>query len=200
MKKKITLILLFISAISFSQKINFSLKGGVNVSNTKFSVINNGYTSDRDFDNRISFYLGGGIEFPVKKEKMHLQLELLYSRDGYTVVYSSRQTFGLDLIKIPLSLKVSLFDKLHLLGGGYVGYVINVKFADNAFKALEGDGYENFDYGIILGFEYQFNFGAFIEARYNYGIADISSVAYPASFIEHIYKNRIFQIGMGYRF
>ena len=85
------------------------------------------------------------------------------------------------------------------LFGGYVGRVIYSKEkSSNNPKRFEIDGYKNFDAGLVLGLE--FKFGVFLETRYMYGLADSSKVSYPSSFIEHEYKNRVFQIGLGYQF
>lgn len=190
---------------SFGQSINFSVKGGLNISNTKFSVIEHGNSSSRDYDNRTSFFVGGGFDFSIlsKKDVLLMQVELLYSREGHTIFYPSldyRRIFNLDQVKLPILLKNKLFNQLYLLGGGYVGYIINVQ--EDAARGLRSikDDYNNFDTGVIIGVEYHFNLGIFIEARYNHGLADVSSVEFPNSSIEHDYKNRLFQMGIGYKF
>ncbi|MEE9377506.1 MAG: outer membrane beta-barrel protein [Candidatus Lokiarchaeia archaeon] len=191
---------------SFGQSIKLSAKGGLNVSNTRFSVVVDGSTSYREYDNRASFYLGGSLEFLLLSKNnfnLLMQLELLYSREGTTLFHPAldyRNTFELDQVKLPILLKMELSNKLYLLGGGYIGDVILARDDISGGKKFKRDGYNNFDIGLIIGMEYHYKYGIFIESRYNLGLADVSSVAYPASFIEHNYKNRLFQLGIGYRF
>ena len=51
--------------IYYAQNIKFHVKGGLNISNTKFSVIKNEISSDRDYDTRLSFNIGGAIDFQI---------------------------------------------------------------------------------------------------------------------------------------
>jgi len=201
------LIFTIISINSFGQSINFSAKGGLNISNTKFSVIKHGVSSNRDYDNRMSFYIGGGLDFPILSKndfKLRMQVELLYSREGTTRKFPSSdytRILNLDQIKLPILLKKKLFNQLDLLGGGYVGYIIDVQ-EDTGTGGLRSikNYYTDFDLGVIMGIEYHFNLGIFIESRYNYGLADVSVIEFPNSAIEHSYKNRLFQLGIGYKF
>lgn len=204
MKKVLTILLFLLCTKSYSQGINFYVKGGLNISNTKFSVNHNGISSDRDYDNRFSFNIGGALDFFISKnKKTALQIELLYSRHGYTLYTPSipyRFTFELDQISIPILVKLKVLDKLYILTGGYLGYVINAREDNSSVVKFKQDGYDNIDYGISLGLQYQFDFGGFIDTRYNLGIADVSSVEFPKSSIEWVYKNRFFQLGIGYQF
>ncbi len=192
---------------SFGQSINFSVKGGLNISNTKFSVIEHGISSNRDYDSRTSFFVGGGFDFSILSKndfKLLMQVELLYSREGNTKKFSSldyTRILNLDQVKLPILLKKKLFNQLYLLGGGYVGYIIDVQedTATGGRRSIK-DNYTDFDTGAIIGVEYHFNLGIFIESRYNYGLADVSSVEFPNSSIEHDYRNRLIQFGIGYKF
>ncbi len=207
MQKRINYLLtvLFISTISFGQSsVKYSLKGGLNSSNTKFSVIKMGHYSSREFDNRNSFYIGGAIEFFInsKFKNLSLQVELIYSEQGNTYDFTAFiSTDEINQINMPIVLKKPIITDFYGVLGGYIGHVIHAKekYSDSSNK-FEIEGYKNVDAGFIFGLEYQFNFGLFLETRYLFGIADISKVSYPSSFIEHEYKNRLFQLGLGYRF
>jgi hypothetical protein len=207
-KLSYTLLLLIITSLnnSFGQSINFSAKGGLNISNAKFSVIVEGSSSNRDLNNRLSFFVGGSIDFSIlsKKDVLQMQVELLYSREGHTLSYQSTddiRKFNLDQLKFPILLKYKLFNPFYLVGGGYAGYIINVQ-EDTGTGGLRSikDRYNNFDTGIVIGVEYHFNLGIFIESRYNYGLADISPIEFRNSTIKHNYKNRLVQFGVGYTF
>ena len=195
-------ILMLICNISYTQNIKFYVKGGLNISNTKFSVIENKASSDRDYDNRLSFNIGGAIDFQIYKQT-RLQIELLYSEQGKVSNFPSipeQIIFELDQIIMPVLLKFKTFDELYILTGGYLEYVINAQDINGAGVKFKDEGINNFDYGVTLGLQYQFNFGGFIDAKYSLGLADLSSVEFPRSSIEWVYKNRVLQFGIGYQF
>lgn len=196
------IISMLVCTMSYAQDIKFYVKGGLNISNTKFSVIINEISSDRDYDNRLSFNIGGALDFQIYN-RTRLQIELLYSEQGKVLNISSipeKFIFELDEILMPVLLKFRTFDKLHVLAGGYLGYVVNAQDVNGAGVKFKDDEINNFDYGVSLGFQYQFNFGGFIDARYSLGLADLSSVEFPNSSIEWVYKNRVLQFGIGYQF
>ncbi len=63
-----TAFTLLLMTIGYAQKTNFAVKGGLNLSNTRFSVIQNGQELDREAvghicNNRAAFYIGGSIDF-----------------------------------------------------------------------------------------------------------------------------------------
>ena len=194
-------ISMLVCTISNAQDIKFYVKGGLNISNTKFSVIVNEISSDRNFDNRLSFNIGGALDFQIWKQT-RLQIELLYSEQGKVtnLLYNEQIIFELDEILMPVLLKFKTFDELDVLVGGYFGYVINAQDVYDTGNKFKDDGINNFDYGVSLGLQYQFKFGGFIDARYSLGLADLSSVEFPESSIEWVYKNRVVQFGIGYQF
>ena len=208
--RKLSYTLLIIISIntSFGQAINFSVKGGLTISNTKYTVIVNGSSSNRDYDNRTSFYVGGDLDFLILSKndfKLRMQVELLYSREGLTKKISSlnyTRMLNIDQIKLPILLKKKLFNQLYIMGGGYIGYIINVQEDTGTGGGLRSikDSYNNFDTGIIIGVQYHFKLGIFIESRYNYGLADVSDIEFRNSTIKHNYKNRLVQFGIGYTF
>lgn len=111
MKKQIILITILLSGMCYAQKIKFAVKGGLNLSNARFSVIQNGQELDRAFfghdsyNNRTAFYLGGSVEFllnPDNDKTLSIQLELLYSRQGYDNQYEYTYAFELDKINLPI--------------------------------------------------------------------------------------------------
>lgn len=209
--KKYYLLLVFIIVgigLSTGQSKSYFIKGGVNISKPKYSVIENGVSSDRDFGKRVSFHVGGGINFPIltKNEfNFSLQIEVLYSREGYNLSFPNSDTkliLNLNEIKTPILLKKGLFDnQLYPVVGGYLGYVLDARENSGAgnFRSIKND-YNDFDVGAIIGCEYRFDLGIFVELRFNYGFTNLSLVEYPDSSIKHSYKSRVFKVGLGYQF
>ncbi len=136
---------------------------------------------------------------PNKDKTPSIQVEVLYSRQGHNYSRFRNSVFELDQINLPVILKKPIYRGLSIIGGGYLGHVI-VAQEDNGYKKFKQEGYHNFDSGLILGLEYKFKFGLFIESKYMYGLSDVSKVEFPNSNIEWVYKNRVFQTGIGYTF
>ncbi|WP_111309950.1 porin family protein [Confluentibacter sediminis] len=199
-----TILTVLICSVNYGQKLNYGLKGGMNVSNTKFTVLDNGESSARDFENRISYFISGFVEyFPKTKSNkpISIQTELQFSKQGYSYNRSSETgfVFQLDQMNLPLTLKKPILNDLSIVGGVYLGYVTssNEKYQGRKYKQNE---YFNFDNGLLVGGEYSFDFGLLLDFRYMYGLKNMSDFKSPESNIEHEYKNRVFQFGLGYRF
>lgn len=207
MKKLIVVIVLLLLGVDvYGQSLNYFLKGGISISNTTFTVIERGVESGRERDNRYSFYFGGGIERSIgaNSDKLHVQIELIYSEQGWVYHYTDPGdylTHEINQINLPITLKKEYFKNLHIVFGGYIGQVIHSKEkSSDSNNRFEVEKYKNLDAGLLAGIEYNFNIGIIFEARYMHGLMDISKVSYPLSFIEHEYKNRVIHIGIGYRF
>lgn len=199
-----TILTVLICSVGFGQKFTFGLKGGLNVSNTKFIVLDNGESSERDYDNRISYNIGGFVEyFPKHKynKPFSLRTELQFSKQGYSYNKSSETGFILqiDQINLFLILKKNVINNFSIIGGAYLGYVTssNEKYQGRKYHEEE---YFNFDNGILIGSEYSFDSGLFVDFRYMYGLKNISDFKSQEYNIEREYKNRVIQLGLGYTF
>ena len=203
----IFILSLLVSSYSFGQSsIKYFVKGGINFSNTNYSVIVKGVSSSREFDSRKSFYVSSGFNLSLtkKNENTLLQVELVYSEQGWVYNYTDPgdyTTHEINQINLPFYIKKRIFKNFYSNIGAYFGYVVHSKEkSSNNPNRFEIEGYKNFDSGLLIGFDYHFNLGVFIEMKYMYGLSDISKVSYPSSFIEHSYKNRVLQFGLGYQF
>ena len=200
MKQLFFFLALFSTLICSSQSFQLGIKGGLNISNTEFNVLDNEMSSsNRDFDNRYSYYIGTMIEFSKFSNNLSIQIELIYTEQGYSVE-GFKEDEILNQINIPILLKKEIFRNTYLLTGGYFGVIVSPK-KDSFFNEVF-DKYSNFDGGLVLGLEYEFDFGGFIETRYNYGLIDVSNTKFisPTNTVEWEYFNRVFQIGLGYKF
>lgn len=108
MKKQIILVAMLLSGICYAQKTKFAVKGGLNISNTKFSVIIDGVSSTRDYDSRKSYYVGGSVEFLLRSESNKtnsIQVELLYAKQGHDYNHYRTSLFELEQINLPIVFK-----------------------------------------------------------------------------------------------
>lgn len=195
----IFLLLFFFN--SFSQSISYEIVGGLNVSNLKLSINHNGDITKWNRDNRISFFLGGGIEFPikiVKSDKFSLNIQLQYSQQGNFVEYfNNENNFDeVNQINLPVKIKAELFNNLFIGLGGYIGYIV---FVDDYFYEDEKN-YSDIDFGTLVSVEYKLYQKISIEAKYLFGLTDILNREYNEGAYKHNRFNRVFQIGLNYKF
>lgn len=210
MKKILTSLALVSTLAVFGQKVNYGIKGGVNLSS--LNVKNNLVKSTVNSTGRTGFYVGFSSEFPLSaaSDKLFGQIEALYIQNGgklSTVVprydrygdITSYKTFDMESriqqINMPIVLKYEIVQGLRLNAGGYLGFILSAETRDDDdINWSKDDGYKTVDAGLIFGTEYNFPQGLFVDARYNLGLANISDTnLVPAN-------NRGFQFGLGYKF
>jgi hypothetical protein len=87
-----------------------------------------------------------------------------------------------EYINVPIMLKylINYEKKLFINGGGYLGYLLNVKNIDDGRESdLDfNNQFKKIDYGLVLGIGYNYTFNPnnflSIELRDNFGIANIN--------------------------
>ncbi len=187
------LLTVFSVSTASSQGLHFGIKGGANITKV------DGKSMSDEFN--FGYHLGGFAEVGLGK-KLYIQPELLWSQ--YTaqtgsdfndiingaVPGSNNKDIKLNYLQIPITVNYRLLDWLSLQAGPQFGVLL-----DNEKNLLE-NGQEAFsagDFSLLGGL--QVNFGALrVTGRYMLGLNDISS-----SEIESAWKNRGFQIGLGFR-
>ncbi len=115
-------------------------------------------------------------------DDLGIQIELLYSTKGTTVVYDGLidQQISLDLgyVELPLCIAVLLGDVLELHAGGYAGYLFSSNLASEgdlggSSEDIDRDNFNSVDLGLLGGVGV--NLGpAQIGARYSYGLVDLA--------------------------
>ena len=116
--------MLAISSITAQEnKIRFGVKAGLNISNQN---IDNPIFSGT-LDNKLRFHAGGLVEIPFSKS-FSLQLELLYSHQGYRDDNGiAKQTTFLHYINIPVLVNYSIIDNLKIQAGPQIGFLLSGK-------------------------------------------------------------------------
>ncbi|MFN3639740.1 MAG: porin family protein [Flavobacterium sp.] len=170
MKNNVLTWFLFVFLLSgtlTAQEITPGFKTGLNFANLN---------SDASTDMTIGYYIGFLADIRLS-EKFHLQPEVLYSREGAKDVI-------INYIKVPVMAKYYLSDEFALHAGPYIS-VITGPTRD----------FQRYDAGAAGGLSYEFPFGLYTDARYNFGVLDILNVQ-GASAV----RNSVIQVGIGYKF
>lgn len=176
--KRIILLLGIIAFnyISYGQKIDIGIKGGVNFSKLDIPDI---HTS-----NKTGYHLGAYSLF--KLGNLGVQPEIIFSQQGSQVDLADWDT---KYINIPIILKLYLGGGFNLQAGPQFGFLNKAELDGNSIE----DDLKTADVSVGLGVGWDIPIGLKIDARYNLGLTDNSDD--PA--YETI-KSQVFQLSLGF--
>lgn len=208
MKKQILLPLLFLFACVSAQKTHFGVKGGYSLSTISIKSDVGKFS----YDPKSSFYLGALAEQPLN-DKFSLQGELLYSIIGGTYKTTSTMVspavgtvevnvddkISYGALQIPLLGKYNVSENFVLTAGINFGLIVSAKYKTKDLNGLEVENnikkdVNTLDISPLLGLEYNLKNKIFFDARYHFGISNISKISASNQTIN------FFQVGIGYKF
>ncbi|MFC7347177.1 porin family protein [Chryseobacterium zhengzhouense] len=197
-----------------AQETRFGVKAGYSLSTIKVDETQDDLEA-RSTDPSHTFYVGGLVEHKFS-DKFGIQGELLYSplggKEDYNVseddLYfreKTKLTFGTLLI--PVSAKYFITENMSVSLGASFGVILSAKQktvidAGLGIPGLDIEGDDDIDIknevntlniAPFLGAEYMLENGLFFDARYNYGISDLSKS-------EGKVTNSFLQVGVGFKF
>ncbi|KUJ53195.1 porin family protein [Chryseobacterium sp. JAH] len=197
-----------------AQETRFGVKAGYSLTMLKVDGDQDDL-EERTTDPSHTFYVGGLVEHKFS-DTFGIQGELLYSplggKEDYNVsegqLYfreKSKVTFGTLLI--PVSAKYFITENLSVALGASFGVILSAKQktvidAGIGIPGLELEGDDEVDIkddvntlniAPFLGAEFMLENGLFFDARYNYGISDLSKS-------EGKITNSFLQVGVGFKF
>ncbi|SRX73879.1 porin family protein [Aequorivita antarctica] len=183
MKKLILgVLMLFIATTAFSQELDLGVKAGVNFANI---------SDVPDLSSKTGFQAGvfAGVKFG---DKIGIQADILYSQQGAEF---DAGKFDLNYINIPVVLKYYLVQGLNVQAGPQFGFIIDDDIYVDAFgtNSINANA-EKSDVSGIVGAGYDFPFGVRLDARYNFGLSDVSKTENFEG------KNNVFSVALGYSF
>ena len=155
----------------------FGVKAGVSFSNLRADGED---VSDENM--RTAFHAGifGRIS---ASEALGVQVELLYSGKGTTVVYDGlidqETTFKLSYLEVPVFATIGLGDALEIHAGVYAAYLMSSNVTTegdlgSGSDDIDRDNFQGADYGLLGGLGV--NFGpAQVGARYVHGLAKLAA-------------------------
>jgi hypothetical protein len=184
--RKIALIMLsllfFVSVVvAQSSRVDFGLKAGTNLSALK--------TGDQLSDHRTGYYAGALAHIHLDKH-FALQPEVIYSSQG--AEYSSTSKTKLNYINVPVMGQYMFGNGLRLQTGPQVGFLTSAKSEGGNEETSIKNSFKNADVSWTFGASYLTNIGLGLDARYNFGINDISKSNTDL-------KNRVWQLGLFYQ-
>ena len=159
---------------------NAGIKVGYNLAAVSFD-------GDSETGKRHGFHVGFYGESFVT-EGFALQLEMLYSQQGYEIESNGGKfTQKLNYINLPLSFKLYPSSNFYLEAGPQIGLAISHKeeynSSFNLFDTEQEFNPNKFDWGVNFGAGFKTDSGISLGVRYHLGLGDIYEEGSP--------KNRI---------
>lgn len=171
-KLLVAVIALFMGTTVFSQSLDLGIKLGANFANI---------SDVSDLSSKTGFQAGAFAA--VKFQKVAVQADLLYSQQGAKFKFGK---FDLDYVNVPIVVKYYLIQGLNVQAGPQFGFLVNDDVSAGEAKDMDISG--------VAGLGYDLPFGIRVDARYNFGLTDVSKVAGAEG------KNSVFSIALGYSF
>lgn len=195
MKTKFLTIVLLLGTIlvsaqdhnNITEKSNAGIKGGYNLAAVSFD-------GNTETGQRHGFHIGFyGESFLT--ESIALQLELLYSQQGYELKDNGGTfTQNLDYINLPVLFKMYPSENFFLEVGPQIGVAISHEETYdsnfNLFDTSQKFNPQNFDWGVNFGGGFKTDSGVSFGVRYLLGLGSVYDEGSP--------KNRVWQFSIGF--
>ncbi|QEC51134.1 outer membrane protein with beta-barrel domain [Anseongella ginsenosidimutans] len=204
MKKHLLLFAIACMAFGISTsygQATFGVKAGANLANANFDT---GSSLSVKPDAIIGFYAGPTARFDVSS-RFAIQPELLLSLQGFKWEFdfeTGGEDVGFDAtfqnlyLNLPVMARFSATEALHLEAGPQVGLLLSSK-VKNEDVSVDWEENNELDFGLNIGAGYQLPMGLSVEARYNFGLANIFGDMEDDN---TSVTNRVLSLGLGYTF
>jgi hypothetical protein len=184
-------------------KTRFGLRGGLNLAKIHLEETP-GSTGLTKTQSKTSFNAGILLNVPIAG-MFRFQPEVSVSSQGAKLEGSNGTSLGeqdLHYINVPLNFQLQTPGGFFVQTGPQVGYLIEAKRKDvpgsTASHVDNKDAFDKMDFAWSAGVGYLARFGLGIDARYNYGLANIVEDNSTAALGKM--RNRVAQISLVYHF
>jgi len=188
MKKTIiALSLIIVTGLTVNaQQAAFGIKGGLNVSDLSGD-------NSSAFSSKVSFHVGGLAHIHLSRY-FALQPEVVYSEQGAKISDGTDIKYNVNYINIPVLLQYMVDHGLRIETGPQLGLLTSAKAKSGGTSTDIKSSLNSADFSWALGLGYITLAKVGFDARYNFGISDISK---SSSTTTH---NNVFQLGAFYQF
>jgi hypothetical protein len=144
------------------------------------------------YNYRPAFHFGVYGKYNLS-DRLSINPEMLFSQKGYSYDRTSEGPVAfehLNYLNLPVMAGVNLFNKMDLLFGPEVGYLLN-----------QGEYYRKFDFGLAMGANFYVGQKAYLGFRYSHGlisVVDTDKRQLPTN-DKVDFQNKAYQFSIGYR-
>ena len=198
MKKVLLIAVMAVTSLSLSAqskiRSGFGIKGGVNFANINVKG------SSEEFNTK-TFYHAGLLSHIHVSDAFAIQPEVYYSRQGAeTKGPGAREILKLGYLNVPVLFQFMVGNGFRIQAGPQLGILLNADSEVDGNEVEVDDQLKKTDFSLVGGISYMLPSGLGFDARYNYGISDITNKDnMPAGAVSD-YSNRVFQVGLFYQF
>lgn len=192
--KTVTVVLILICSSYFAMaqaQFAVGIKGGLNFANLDASK-----SAGANYESRTGYHAGAFAL--IKVGAFGIQPELIFSRQGSKFQQPNTQDLeaNYDYINIPVIAKFYLPLGLNLQAGPQFGFLTKAEVEQTAgnFQDVKSAS-KNSDVSIAMGAGWDLPFGLTVDARYNLGVSKVNDTSGTSG----DFKNRVFQVSVGYK-
>lgn len=171
--KKLTLLVMFVSLVAtgsvFAQDngFDFGVKGGLNLSTA--------WGGDSEIGGKKPQFapkFAAGVFFQKEiTDMISVGADLMFSLKGANYDISPDKVEStLSYIELPIYAAIEPIDKLQIIAGPYLGYLVAAESKVDDKKTDTKDNAANFDLGVTLGASYEVVENLTVEGRYSLGL------------------------------
>lgn len=171
-------------------KAHFGVKAGMNASELHADNSSN----DDKANTKIGYHVGVLAHIHGRNDTWAFQPEIMYSMEGAkNEIAGVKTSTNLGYINVPLLAQYMFDNGFRIEAGPQIGFLISAKAkTDNASLDIK-DGYKSTAISLPVGIGYLTSTGLGFDARYNFGLSDISENG-PGV------KGNTFQFGLFWQF
>jgi hypothetical protein len=188
MKKTLILaasLFLIIGATQAQHKgVHFGLKAGMNA-----STLTNSNT-----DSKIGFNAGALAHIHTSSKSWAVQPELVYSLEGAKLKGNSAIKSDLSYLNVPVLVQYLFSNGFRLEAGPQIGFLMSAKAKNGGASMDIKNSLNSTNFSIPVGLGYLTTYGLGFDARYNFGLSDITK-----NDALKVHSNT-FQFGLFYQF
>lgn len=166
---------------------NLGIKGGLNVAKFGQEITN--------WDTKYSWHAGMLAHLHMSKH-FAIQPEIYYSRQGAEDVKAgTNRQIELGYLQLPVLFQYMTGTGFRFQGGPQIGFLLNARQQLNGGTQTDvNSSFNKVDLGLTAGFSYVTKWSVGVDARYFYGLTDISKA--PGANL----NNLLIQLGVFYLF
>lgn len=190
------IILVATTGLVSGQSTTFGIKVGLNSSKVSSTLSATGLPSQSDKTENFVSFSAGMYGIIWMSDKIGLQPELLFSRQGGGASDSSMR---FSYLLLPIMFRYNPIPALSFQAGPQLGVLLSAQFLGVDFK----EQLSTTDFSLAFGFGYEFPFHVDVGLRYIVGLSNIFKADLSASGIPGLtstMNNQVLQLSVGYRF
>lgn len=163
--------------------VHFGLKAGMNASTL----------TNSNADSKIGFNAGALAHIHTSSKSWAIQPELVYSLEGAKSKANSDIKSDLSYLNVPVLVQYLFSNGFRIEAGPQIGFLMSAKAKNGSASTDIKDRLNTTNFSIPVGLGYLTSYGLGFDARYNFGISDVTKDA------TKVHANT-FQFGLFYQF